>query len=131
MLASSLKLLFLLADCRPCKRLDTVNNTALEATNECQKYAAFGLGRGVDASEPRLLRDGVSLHRALREVQANNCMRGIKKERHNYEERIESMTKRSHYIKSSVSDLVENVLTFSIEGEYTRQNTMEMKAKGQ
>ena len=123
-------LFFPLADC-PCKRLDTVNSEALKATDECQKYAAFGLGHGVDASEPSPLRDGIGHRRTVRQVLSHNFEKGIKRENHVYEEKIESTISRSHSIKCSVSDLVANVLTFSIEGEYTRQSTLEMEVKGQ
>ena len=85
----------------------------------------------MDASEPSPLRDGIGHRRVVREVQSHNFEKGIKKENHVYEEKIESMSSRSHSVKCSVSDLVENVLTFTIEGEYTRQSALEMKVKGQ
>lgn len=93
--------------------------------------AAFGLGHGVDASNPYPLN---SQHRIIivRKVlpDHSNVQERIKDVGHIYEEVITSLSSHKSSVVSSVSDLVGKVVTFSAEAEYVRKSSKEMKAKG-
>lgn len=115
-------------ECR-CSRRDPINYTALNAATIHQRYAAFGLGHGVDASEPAPLKN---LRRSVRNVLPNfgNTEKNIKKESDSYEDTISSMTCYSSRVTGSVSDIIGEVITLSTEAEYTREHSKVLKIKG-
>ena len=92
-------------------------------------YAAFGLGHGVDASNPYPMKDQRRIVRIVL-PDRSNVQEGIKNEKFNYEDIITSVSSQKSSVVSSVSDLVGKVLTFSAEAEYMREYSKELKAKG-
>ncbi len=103
---------------------------SLEATGESQEYTAFGLGYGVDATDPSPLR---CKHGKIRLVlpALSNVEEAVKKERKKYEEIISSLIAHSSSVSLSVSDIVAQGLTLSAEGEFTRERSKEMVARGE
>lgn len=101
----------------------------LEAEDECQEYTSFGLGYGVDATDPAPLR---SKHGKVRTVLSDlaNVEESMKKERKMYEEIISSIITHSSTVNLSVSDIVAKSLTLSAEGEFSRERSKEMVARG-
>ena len=95
------------------------------------KLYMFGLGKGVDASDPYPLNCSCH-HEAVRTIHPtlNNVMENIKKERHSYEESISSLNVHRASVTASVSDLVGKVVTLQAEAEYKRQNSEEMVTSG-
>ena len=92
-------------------------------------YTSFGLGYGVDATDPAPLR---SKHGRVRKVLLDlaNVEETMKKERRKYEETISSIVSYSASVSLSVSDLVAKSLTLSAEGELSRERSREMIATG-
>lgn len=101
----------------------------LEALDEYQGYTSFGLGYGVDASDPSPLR---SKHGKVRTIlpDLSNIEETLMKERKKYEEVIASITTHSSSVKLSVSDIVAKGLTLSAEGEFARERSKELIARG-
>jgi hypothetical protein len=83
----------------------------------------------VDATDPSPLR---CKHGKLRLVlpQLTNVEETIKKERNKYEEAISSMATYSLTIHHSVSEVMAKSLALSAEGEFTRERSKELIAKG-
>lgn len=101
----------------------------LEATEESEEYTGFGLGYGVDATDPSPLR---CKHGKVRLVLPNltNVEEAIKKERSKYEEIISSLVTHSSSVNLSVSEMMAKSLALSVEGEFTRERFKEMIARG-
>ena len=104
-------------------------DTTLEAFSEDQMYTSFGLGYGVDASDPSALR---SRHGKVRTILSNlsNVEESLGNRRDTYKQEISSLVSHKASVNFSVSDLVGKVLTLSTEAEYAREKTREMIAKG-
>lgn len=102
---------------------------SLEAKGESEEYTLFGLGYGVDASDPSPLR---CKHGKVRVVlpDLSNVEETTKKERKRYEEIIASIVTHSASVNLSVSDVVAKALTVSAEGEFSRERSKEMIASG-
>ncbi len=96
---------------------------------ESQEYASFGLGYGIDATDPSPLR---CKHGKVRTVLPNltNVEETMKREKKAYEEIISSMISYSSSISASVSELVARGLTISAEGEFAREKTDELIVQG-
>ncbi len=98
---------------------------------EHTKFQMFGLGRGIDASNPSPL--GCSAKQTTVRtvhIQLNNLNENIKRERHSYEETISSLNMHRSCVTASVSDIVGKVVTLQAEAEYKRQNSKEMYTSG-
>lgn len=95
------------------------------------RFYMFGLGKGVDASDPSPLSCSCH-HEAVRTIHPtlSNIMENTKKEKHSYEEYISSLTVHRSFVKASVSDVVGKVVTLQAEAEYKRQNSQELVTSG-
>lgn len=102
---------------------------SLKPSNECEQYTSFGLGRGVDATESSPLS---GKHGKVRLVLPNlkNVQEETRKGEKDYKEHISSIVSYSSSISLSVSDIVAKSLSLSAEGEFSRDKTREIIAKG-
>ena len=96
---------------------------------EYQEYTGFGLGYGVDATDPSPLR---CKHGKVRLVlpEVTNVEETIKKERYKYEDIISSMATQRSLVHNSVLELMAKSLSLSAEGEFTRERSQELVARG-
>ena len=101
----------------------------LEAKEESEVYTSFGLGYGVDATDPSPLR---CKHGKIRTVLPNlsNVEEAVKKERGKYSETIFSTAKYSTSVGLSVTELVAKGLSLPVEAEFSRKKTDEMMVTG-
>ena len=99
------------------------------AESEQEEYVSLGLGYGVDATEPSPLR---GKHGKVRTVLPNmkNIEETLKNERKAYSDAISSISSYNVQVSLSVADIVAQALPCSIEGEFTREVSREMMAKG-
>ena len=106
-----------------------LHKSSLEATSEDQVYTSFGLGYGIDASDPSALR---SKHGKVRIILPNlsNVEESLGTRRDTYKQDISSLVSHKESVTFSVSDLVGKVLTLSAEAEYAREKSREMIANG-
>ena len=102
------------------------------ATYDSITFLRFGLGRGVDASEPS------PLSSATHQQEVRNilpCLSNIHEktihEKFMYEEIILSLDSHNSFIAASVSDIVGKVVACQAEAEYKRQPSTEMHTAGE
>lgn len=102
----------------------------LEAKGESEYYTSFGLGYGIDASDPSPKK---TKHGKVRVVLSD--LKNVEEtkgdfKRKEYKDTISSIVTHSASVSLSVSDLVAKALTVSVEGEFARERSKELKAKG-
>ena len=105
------------------------SKTTLMAAHEHEEYTSFGLGYGVDATEPSPLR---GKHGKVRTVLPNmkNVEETLKNERKAYLDAISSISSFNAHVSLSVADITAQALQCSIEGEHNREMSRELLAKG-
>ena len=99
----------------------------MKPASEYEEYVSFGLGYGVDATEPSPLR---GKHGKVRNVLPNmkNIEETLKNERKAYSDAISSISVYNMEVSAAVGS--DNALSCSIEGEFTREVSRQMTTKG-
>ena len=99
---------------------------------DCVNFLRFGLGRGVDASEPSPL-SSATHQQEVRSILP--CLSNIHEKtalkKFTYEETISSLNSHKLSVTASVSDIVGKMVTYQAEAEYMRQMATEMHIAGE